>query len=116
MTNDDYISFVNRVKNSAPDGVFDATSYISRIEDIANRLSNIYDIQSEESRLLSMLNLSEICFSGEEGVLAVCYLLTLLLSSLDDLVDGSYENFVTSLQEDVLPMLKENQSSVPYWM
>lgn len=115
MSDEDFYEYIERTKESAPDGVFDASEYVSSIEKVIHMLDSIDDIDSDDGRMIGMMGLVSMMTESELDAVAVGYVFITLLSSLDDLVDGSYQSFVMSMKNDVVPVLKESQSSVPYW-
>ena len=115
MDDERFRKVFDKADNSIPDGLMDASSYVDKIEGITNLLSNYQDHEDDFSRIAFMMNMYEFCAKDYEALVALTYVLSLIVGSLDNLVEGSFETLVLSLKEDIMPTLRENQSSVPYW-
>lgn len=112
---EDFIDFIERTKDQVPDGVFDASEYVAGVKSLIDQLSVIHDIDTEEGRMLAMMNIAMSASDGVMGSISVAYVLTILLSSLNELSEGAYERFIGSMINDVIPQLEEGGTVVPYW-
>lgn len=112
---DEFEQFLSKTENEMPDGLMDASSYVNKIESVVKAMATFIDHESDVSRMSFMMKLFSICSDSDEGLVAVLYILSLIITSLDDLSEGSYYSMISSFEDDIIPILKENQSSVPYW-
>lgn len=116
---------IKKMNNSMADGMTDGSDSHMVLEDIVDILSKT-DFTSDESRMEMMMNCINLCYEDEEGeavlvednvfgvILGLCFNYSNILSNLvtDGFVTDDYFNF---LKEEILPTMKEESKSLPYW-
>lgn len=116
---------IKKMQNSMADGMTDGTDSHSILENIINIFSKT-DFASDESRMEMMMSCINLCYEEEEQesvlvednvfgvVLGLCFNYSNIISNL--LTDGfNVEDYYNFLRTEVLPVMKEDAKSLPYW-
>lgn len=117
---------IDKMQNNMADGVMDASSSHSVLEEVIEILSQT-DYLSDESRMEMMMHCVNICYSKDEDgdeildedrifhlVLALCFNYSNVVSNL--VIDGfNLEDYYRFLKEEVLPVMNEQSKTLPYW-
>lgn len=117
---------IEKMKTEMADGITDASDSHLILEQIVSLMSET-DFSSDEDRMTFMMNTINLCYEdGEDGedvlvednvfgvILALCFNYSNIISNL--IVDGfNVEEYYSFLTSEVLPMMREESKSLPYW-
>ena len=126
MFNDKDFDHIQKMENEMPDGILDGSESHMILENIVNIMSET-DFASDESRMEFMMQCINICYedpSDDESalvednvfgvVLGLCFNYSNIVSNL--IVDGfNVDEYYSFLKSEVLPAMKEESKSLPYW-
>lgn len=115
----DFEKIIGQDFDDIPDGVVDGTQYINMFEGIVNDLSML-DLDDDKSRILFMMRIiNHIDHSNEESsyevISALCYHIISLMGIGEQMHDGFVKQYIDSLYAEVIPSLKTESGSMPYW-
>jgi hypothetical protein len=116
---------IQKMKNSMADGMTDGSDSHMLLESIVDIFSKT-DFTSDESRMEMMMSCINLCYEDEDGetvlvednvfgvVLGICFNYSNILSNL--ITDGfQTKEYYDFLKEEVLPVMREESKSLPYW-
>lgn len=126
MFNDKDFDHIQKMENEMPDGILDGSESHMILENIVNIMSET-DFASDESRMEFMMQCINICYedpSDDESalvednvfgvILGLCFNYSNIVSNL--IVDGfNVDEYYSFLKSEVLPAMKEESKSLPYW-
>jgi hypothetical protein len=123
FSNDDF-EMINRTEDTAPDGMLDASDYQMMNEVITKYLADtdFHDVESKMHFTMKVINL----FATEDGedvdpnnvfgvVLALTFHVTNIFAHLQESDMDNLKDYFKYIQEELLPSMKEESSSLPYW-
>ena len=99
--------------NNMPDGLMDSSAYVDAVCKIIDVVVASGDLESSKNRSNLLLLLAKHGASFD-GVVALSYVMTILLSNLDDIQPGALDSFRAYMDEEVKRSLEEHRN-VPYW-
>jgi hypothetical protein len=116
---------IQKMKNSMADGMTDGSDSHMLLESIVDIFSKT-DFTSDESRMEMMMSCINLCYEEEDGetvlvednvfgvVLGICFNYSNIVSNL--VTDGfETEKYYDFLKSEVLPVMREESKSLPYW-
>jgi hypothetical protein len=116
---------IQKMKNSMADGMTDGSDSHMLLESIVDIFSKT-DFTSDESRMEMMMSCINLCYEEEDGetvlvednvfgvVLGICFNYSNIVSNL--VTDGfETEKYYDFLKNEVLPVMREESKSLPYW-
>lgn len=116
---------IQKMKNSMADGMTDGSDSHMLLENIVDIFSKT-DFTSDESRMEMMMSCINLCYEEEDGetvlvednvfgvVLGICFNYSNIVSNL--VTDGfETEKYYDFLKSEVLPVMREESKSLPYW-
>jgi hypothetical protein len=116
---------IQKMKNSMADGMTDGSESHMILEKIVDIFSET-NFASDEGRMEMMMSCINLCYEEEDGetvlvednvfgvILGVCFNYSNIISNL--LTDGfSTDDYYNFLKQEVLPVMKEESKSLPYW-
>ena len=116
---------INKMRNTMADGITDGSESHMILENIVNILSKT-DFTSDESRMELMMNCINLCYEKDEDediliednvfgvILGLCFNYSNIISNL--VVDGfNVDEYYNFLKQEVLPVMREESKSLPYW-
>ena len=125
MFNEEDFNHIEKMKSSMADGMTDGSESHMVLEEIVGLMSKT-DFTSDESRMEFMMNCVNICYQDEDGepvldedkmfgvILGLCFNYSNIISNL--IVDGfNVDEYYEFLQKEVLPVMREESKSLPYW-
>jgi hypothetical protein len=126
MFNPEDFGHIQKMKNSMADGMTDGSEAHEILEKIIDIFSSI-DFTSDEDRMNLMMHCINLCYEKDEDgddvlvedfvfgvILGLCFSYTNIVSNL--IIDGfDVESYYEFLKSEVLPVMKEESKSIPYW-
>ena len=125
MFNENDFDHINKMKETMADGLTDGSDAHMILEKLVDILSTT-DFTSDTSRMELMMNCINICYEkeGDEDILieenvfgvilGLCFNYANIISNL--IVDGfNVDEYYDFLKKEVLPVMREESKSLPYW-
>lgn len=124
MFNEKDFDHIDKMQNSMADGITDGSDSHMILESLVDIMSTT-DFTSDESRMEFMMKCINECYDKEDEdvlvednvfgvVLGLCFNYSNIVSNL--VVDGfNIEEYYSFLKGEVLPAMKEESKSLPYW-
>lgn len=116
---------IDKMQNAMADGIMDASSSHSMLENLIEILSST-DFSSDESRMEMMMHCVNLIYEVEDGedvlvednvfhvILGLCFAYANIMSNL--YVDGfDINDYFNFMKTEVLPAMKEEYKTLPYW-
>jgi hypothetical protein len=115
---------IEKMQNAMADGMTDGSESHMILENLVDIMSTT-DFTSDESRMEFMMKCINECYDKEDEdvlvednvfgvVLGLCFNYSNIVSNL--VVDGfNIEEYYSFLKGEVLPAMKEESKSLPYW-
>lgn len=124
MFNNDDFEMINKASDTAPDGMLDASDYQQMNEVITEYLADtdFHDVESKMHFTMKVINL----FATDDGedvdvnnvfgvVLALTFHLTNIFAHLQESDVDMLKEYFRFIQEELLPSMRDESSSLPYW-
>lgn len=124
MFNEKDFDHIEKMQNAMADGMTDGSESHMILENLVDIMSTT-DFTSDESRMEFMMKCINECYDKEDEdvlvednvfgvVLGLCFNYSNIVSNL--VVDGfNIEEYYSFLKGEVLPAMKEESKSLPYW-
>lgn len=125
MFNENDFDHINKMKETMADGLTDGSDAHMILEKLVDILSTT-DFTSDTSRMELMMNCINICYEKDNDedvlieenvfgvILGLCFNYANIISNL--IVDGfNVDEYYDFLKKEVLPVMREESKSLPYW-
>jgi hypothetical protein len=126
MFNKKDFDHINKMNTEMADGMVDASESHEMLEKVIGVLSNT-DYLSDDSRMELIMNIVNLCYfqdeDGEESldeqdtfhvILGLCFAYSNIMTNM--VMDGfEIQDYFDFLKSQVLPEMKEEAKSLPYW-